>query len=267
MKIHHLNCGTLYPRFPRGTQSILYCLLAETNDGLLLVDSGFGTQDYQNPTWFTRIFISSLGMPRAVEETAAYQVERLGYSRNDVRHIVMTHLHSDHAGGLRDFPGAQVHVHRLEIEAARSPKGFIARFYDPAQWSHQPMWVIHEEADGMDWFGLSSIRIQEGLSPDVRLVPLPGHTPGHCGVAVETSQGWILHCGDATYPFYQQNDPSAPFKPLPSYVISPPKWLEKNLLGENTPVLKKLYDAHGDQIQFICSNALITFSRQEQEWQ
>src|SRR5574340_1097266 len=137
MKIHHLNCGTLYPRFPRGTQSILYCLLVETNDGLLLVDSGFGTQDYQNPTWFTKIFISSLGMHR-------------------------------------------------DVEAARSPRGFIARFYDPAQWSHQPMWVIHDEADGKDWFGLETIPIQEGLSPDVRLVPLPGHTPGHCGVAVET---------------------------------------------------------------------------------
>ncbi len=265
MKIHHLNCGTLYPRYPRGTQSILYCLLVETNDGLLLVDSGFGIQDYQNPTWFTRIFISSLGMPRLVEETAAYQVERLGYSKNNVKHIVMTHLHSDHAGGLRDFPNAQVHVHKLEYEAIQSPKGFSACFYDPAQWSHNPRWVIHEEVVELDWFGFRSIRTQEGISPDIRLIPLHGHTPGHCGVAIETSQGWLFHCGDAAYPFYQQNVPFAPFKPLPAYVMSPPKWLEKNLIGENTPMLRKLYNHHGDKIQFICSNDVITYSRQAQD--
>ncbi len=265
MNVHHLNCGSLYPRYPRGTQSILYCLLAETNDGLLLVDSGFGIQDYQNPTWFTRIFISSLGMPRLVEETAVYQVERLGYSKNNVKHIVLTHLHCDHAGGLRDFPHAQVHVHKLEYEAIRSPKGFTARFYDPAQWSHDPKWVIHEAVNALDWFGFPSIRIQEGMSPQVRLIPLPGHTPGHCGVAIETSQGWLFHCGDATYPFYQQNVPLAPFQPLPAYVMSPPKWLEKNLIGENTPRLRDLYNHHSDKIQLICSNDVITYSRQVQE--
>jgi glyoxylase-like metal-dependent hydrolase (beta-lactamase superfamily II) len=265
MNIHHLNCGTLYPRYPRGTQSILYCLLVETNDGLLLVDSGFGIQDYKNPTWFTRIFISALDMPRLLEETAVYQVERLGYSKDDVKHIVMTHLHSDHAGGLRDFPNAQVHVHKLEYEAIQSPKGFTACFYDSAHWSHDPKWVIHEEVDVIDWFGFSSIRIQEGMSPDVRLIPLCGHTRGHCGVAIETSKGWIFHCGDATYPFYQKNVPIAPFKPLPFYVMSPPKWLEKNLIGENTPLLRKLHNNHGDKIQFICSNDSITYSRQAQE--
>ena len=79
MKIHHLNCGTMFPRFPGGTQSILYCLLMETSDGLMLVDTGFGTQDYENPAWFTKLFIASLNMPCSLEETAAYQIERLGY--------------------------------------------------------------------------------------------------------------------------------------------------------------------------------------------
>ena len=70
-------------------------------------------------------------MPRLIEETAIYQVEKLGFSRNDVRHIILTHLHNDHAGGLRDFPHAKVHVHKLEYEAIQSPKGFKERFYEP----------------------------------------------------------------------------------------------------------------------------------------
>lgn len=265
MKIYHLICGTMYPRFPRGTQSILYCLLVETNDGLLFVDTGFGIQDYENPSWFTRIFISSLGIPRSLEETAACQVEKLGYTRNDVKHIVMTHLHSDHSGGMRDFPNAKVHVHTLELEATRNPKGFKERFYEPAHWSHNPDWVIHDHRNTLEWFGFHSIRIQEGMSPDIRLIPLHGHTRGHCGVAIETSTGWLFHCGDATYPFYQDNEPAAPFKPLPFYVMSPPKWLERSLIGGNTPYLRKLHEKQGDNIRFICSNDSITFSRKSQE--
>lgn len=252
----------MFPRYPRGTQSISYCLLVETNDGLLLVDTGYGVQDYENPTWFTRIFIFSLDMPRSLEETAIHQVKELGYARDDVKHIVMTHLHSDHAGGLRDFPDAQVHVHVLEYKAIQSPRGFKERFYDAAQWSHGPKWVVHEEEEQDDWFGFRNIQVQEGLIPDVRLIPLHGHTRGHCGVAIQMPGGWLLHCGDATYPFYHENEPDEPFKPLPYYVMSPSKWLEKSLIGDNTSRLKELHKKHGEEIQFICSNDVITYSRQ-----
>jgi glyoxylase-like metal-dependent hydrolase (beta-lactamase superfamily II) len=255
----------MFPLFPRGTQSIIYCLLVETNDGLLLVDTGFGIQDYQQPTRFIKLFTASLGMPCSLEETAAYQVEALGYARDDVRHIVMTHMHSDHSGGLPDFPDAQVHVHELEYEAIQRPRGFKERFYEPAHWAHHPKWVIHKDLDEMDWFGYGSIRVQEGLVPDVRLIPLPGHSRGHCGVAIETATGWLLHCGDATYPFYQENEPAPPIKPLPSYVMSPPKWLERSLVGEHTPGLRDLVEKHGDEIQFVCSNDSISYSIQRKQ--
>jgi len=262
-KIHHLNCGTMNPLFPRSTQSIIYCLLVETNAGLLLVDTGFGTRDYKQPTLFTRIFIALLGLPRSLAETAAFQVEKLGYKRKAVKHIVMTHLHSDHAGGLRDFPVAQVHVHVIEFAAIQSPKGIRARFYEKAHWDHGPKWVIHTDEESEDWFGFPSIPVQAGLLPDVRLIPLPDHTCGHCGVAVQTEAGWLLHCGDATYPFYQNNTPVPPLKPLPFYVMEPPRWLERSLEGEQTPRLKNLHQQHGDKIHLICSNDSITYSQQK----
>jgi glyoxylase-like metal-dependent hydrolase (beta-lactamase superfamily II) len=252
----------MYPLFPPGTQSISYCLLVETNAGLLLVDSGFGVQDYTQPTMFTRLFMLSLGMPRAIEETAISQVMKLGYSNDDVKHIVVTHLHSDHAGGLRDFPNAQVHVHVLEYEAVQSPQGFKERFYDASQWAHGPRWVVHDEQESGDWFGFKNSKVQDGLIPDIRLIPLHGHTRGHCGVAIQTATGWLLHCGDATYPFYIANEPAEPFKPLPFYVMSPPKWLEKSLIGENTAQLMELHTKHAEDIQLICSNDVITYSRQ-----
>lgn len=265
MKIHHLNCGTMYPRFPRGTQSILYCLLVESRDGLILIDTGYGIQDYEHPTWFTGMFIRSLGIPRLLEETAAYQVERLGFSRADVRHAILTHLHSDHAGGLRDFPEAQVHVHALEYKAIQNPRGLKERFYDRAHWSHGPRWVIHAREEKADWFGLRNLRVPEVGPLDVRLIPLHGHTRGHCGVALQTSSGWLLHCGDATYPFYQENKPVGAMKPLPNYVMAPPKWLERNLIGEHTARLKALHAAHSDEIQIICSNDSITYSMERSQ--
>jgi glyoxylase-like metal-dependent hydrolase (beta-lactamase superfamily II) len=231
---------------------MVYCLLLETNDGLLLVDTGFGLEDYRRPTRLTRAFTRLLRSPRDEAETAVAQVRELGYSPADVRHIVMTHMHIDHAGGLRDFPDAQVHIHALEHQAIMQPKGFKERFYIPAHWSHGPRWLIHQAAQE-EWYGLPSIPIRPGLRPRVRMIPLPGHSRGHCAVAVETGDGWLLHCGDATYPFFHDGHPDQP-------IDSPPMWLVDRLMGPHTARLRALHRDHGDEIQMICSHDPVSFA-------
>jgi glyoxylase-like metal-dependent hydrolase (beta-lactamase superfamily II) len=52
---------------------------------------------------------------------------------------------------------------------------------------------------GEPWFGFDSVRDLEGLPPEVLMVPLPGHTRGHAGVAVQGPEGWLLHAGDAYF--------------------------------------------------------------------
>jgi glyoxylase-like metal-dependent hydrolase (beta-lactamase superfamily II) len=207
MSIHHLNCGTMRPYWPR-VRAIVYCLLVECDDGLVLIDTGFGLQDCVGPTPLMRSFTALLRVPRSPGETAARQVVELGLAVEDVRHIVLTHLHLDHAGGLPDFPEAQVHVYRPEYEAAMRRRGLMGRFYRPEHWAHGPRWVLHDGV-GERWLGFGALPIVEGLSPRILLVPLPGHTPGHCGVAVETPSGWLLHCGDAASPFARLADPRA----------------------------------------------------------
>jgi glyoxylase-like metal-dependent hydrolase (beta-lactamase superfamily II) len=65
--------------------------------------------------------------------------------------------------------------------------------------------VIHDDdGQGEDWFGFRAVRPILGL--DIALVPLIGHTRGHCGVAVRGASGWLLHCGDA-YFHADQMDP------------------------------------------------------------
>src|SRR6476661_2401672 len=78
---------------------VCHCLLIEADDGLVLLDTGFGTEDTRDISRIGPTF--RLFAPRAVlEETALKQVEALGFSAGDVRRIVVTHLDPDHSGGL-----------------------------------------------------------------------------------------------------------------------------------------------------------------------
>ena len=47
--------------------------------------------------------------------------------------------------------------------------------------------------------GFDAVRDLAGLPPEILLVPLPGHTCGHGGVAIDTGSGWLLYCGDAYF--------------------------------------------------------------------
>jgi glyoxylase-like metal-dependent hydrolase (beta-lactamase superfamily II) len=116
----------------------------------------------------------------------------------------MTHLDLDHTGGLPDFPHARVHVLQREYEAAMMPRGFKENGrYRKAHWAHSPDCVTYQEQYNEPWFGFDSIRQLNGLPPEIMLVRLPGHSRGHCGVAIHTSDGWLLHAGD-TYYFHKQ---------------------------------------------------------------
>jgi hypothetical protein len=131
-------------------------------------------------------------------------VARLGYSPGDVRHIILTHLDVDHCGGLPDFPDAQVHVLAAELEAATAQAPSYR--YRPAHWAHGPKWATYVPEPGEEWFGFTSIQPQ-GLTADIRLIPLGGHTAGHTGVAVRDGDRWLLHCGDAYY-YHRELDPA-----------------------------------------------------------
>jgi len=221
MKIHHLNLCTMCPfggRLVSGGQGgvlaqgeiVIHALLVETaNDGLVLVDTGIGLEDMRAPRRRLGFGFVQMARPQLGEEhTAARQVERLGFSRKDVRHIVCTHLDVDHAGGLPDFPDAQIHVHRREHEAALAPKTFLERErYKQVQWAHGPKWELHE-AGGDKWFGLDSV---QAVAEDVLMIPLPGHSRGHCAVAVRADDPvgpeWLLHAGDAYFFHMEKEDP------------------------------------------------------------
>lgn len=190
---------------------VCHCLLIETpRDGLVLVDTGLGHHTLQRPEMLGSLF-RGIARPRLLqEETALSQLTALGYTRDDVRHIVLTHLDLDHAGGLADFPDAMVHVYAPEHRAAMQPDLRARARYVAEQWAHGPRWSLHDHA-GDNWFGLAGLTPLPGVAEDIMLVPLIGHTRGHAGVAVRSDEGWLLHCGDAY--FYRgqlEHEPHAP---------------------------------------------------------
>lgn len=120
MKIHHLNCGTIHTNLPY--PGVTHCLLLEGEDSLTLIDTGFGMKDYASPSRHVDLFLKVNGILRDINETAIEQVTKLGFNPQDVRQIILTHLHLDHAGGVQDFPWADVHVLEVEYETAKNPR-------------------------------------------------------------------------------------------------------------------------------------------------
>ena len=211
MRIHHLDCGPMRPpggALMDGVSSGLFgrltchCLAIETDrDGVVLVDTGFGLRDMMRP--WPRLPYLNAGVLRIRfdrDRTALRQIKRLGFSPRDVRHIVMTHLDFDHAGGLIDFPHARVHLMEAEAVAARERRTVLDRLrYRPAQWGDTSRWHTYPDRAGGRWFGFDAVIQLDNLPSEILLVPLPGHSAGHAGVAIEGPRGWVLHAADAYF--------------------------------------------------------------------
>lgn len=265
MRIHHLNCISSCPLggwlMDGQTVSSLrgrltcHCLLIETSEGLVLVDTGFGLQDVFRPRDRQSAFFLALLRPELrYEMTAFRQIQRLGYQPADVRHIILTHLDFDHAGGLDDFPQATVHLLERERVSAFAQQTWMDRQrYRPQQWSTWRRWITYEPGEGEPWFGFDAIRQLAGLPPEILLVPLIGHTHGHCGVAVQREGDWLLLAGDA-YFYHAEMDWKNP-RCTPGLRFY--QWmLEKNRDARlwNQRRLRELKRTRGDQVTIFSSH-------------
>lgn len=254
MTVHHLNCATMRPRFTPAV--VAHVLLVERADGLLLVDTGLGTGDLGSPSRVGRPFVAMMRPALSAAETAVAQVVALGYDPADVTDIAVTHLDLDHAGGLGDFPAARVHVHGNELDAATRPALRERARYLAAQWAHGPQWVRYDEP-GDEWFGFPAVT---ALADDVVLVPLPGHTRGHSGVAVRRADGhWLLHAGDAFFDARQVETPRGCNRALAAFQAA--MAVDNAARRANEERLRELVAGHPDDITVFCAHDRSSFER------
>jgi glyoxylase-like metal-dependent hydrolase (beta-lactamase superfamily II) len=225
-RIRIFNGFTCNARWPSQLRTGLVCTLLETKQGLTLIDTGPGLDDYAHPHSMLRLFQVITRMKMDPQETAINQIERLGYKPEDVRHIVLTHMHFDHCGGLPDFPHARVHVHRREYEAFTGRKRrWTDLAYIRRHIAHKPDWALYDNPEGK-FFDFDAIRLP--FDPEMWLIPLFGHTWGLCGVAVKMESGWFFNASDAGT----------------ISNVSIPTWLIKLVLGPHNGRLQQFRLAH-----------------------
>jgi N-acyl homoserine lactone hydrolase len=159
--------------------------LIETTNGRILFDVGCDyakiTESAQRAHYYdpeTFVF----GAPEMQEsQRLPHHLAKLGLTPADVDVVFLSHLHFDHAGGLCDVCGTEVHVQNDELVSAKSD-------LDPA-------YFADELSDRFPW------KIKQGeydLVPGVRAISTPGHTAGHMSMWIELPKGApVLLCGDA----------------------------------------------------------------------
>ena len=159
--------------------------LIETPNGRILYDVGCDYAKIADPVRRAHFFDPKRPQIEPPQMAAAQRIpsylQRLGLTTKDIDVVFIGHLHYDHAGGLCDVAGCEVHVQRDELAAART--GLDGGVFEV------------ELAQASTW------QLREGeyeVAPGVRAIATPGHTAGHMSMFIELAKGRpVILCGDA----------------------------------------------------------------------
>lgn len=166
-------------------QAPILAYLIETSNGRILFDVGCDYAKIADPKLRADYYENenfAFGAPDMQEpQRLPHHLAQLGLMPADVDMVFLSHLHFDHAGGLCDVCGTEVHVQQDELTAARTGEDIA---YFPSDFDGDYPWKLKQG--------------EYDLVPGVRAVSTPGHTAGHMSLWVEMPKGPpILLCGDA----------------------------------------------------------------------
>lgn len=217
MKIHAIQTGTVAIRpnqrqgkgigFARLVNTLsdrrwteplpIYAWVIEHPEGVILIDTGESAKAASPgyfPSWHP--FLKNAIFQVKPEQEVGFQLQSIGIHPNDVRWVILTHLHTDHAGGLHHFPGSEILVVRRAFELA---SGFAAqaRGFLPHHW---PSWFTPKLIDlTPNSFGVFPRSFKLTKTGDVVIVLTSGHTDTHISVVLQDSDFSYFFAGDASY--------------------------------------------------------------------
>lgn len=173
--------------------------LLESGAEIIMVDTGPSPPQVANQ-WHTYL-------EQTAEQSPKVALENAGVDVTLVKLVILTHLHWDHCHNLDLFPRAQFVVQRRELRTAIDPISTQRVPYEAGVPGLCPAWLsVFDRMEPID----GDAEIASGL----RLIVLPGHTPGLQGVLVDTTQGRHLIASDAI-PLYENlgTDETGPIPP------------------------------------------------------
>jgi len=188
-------------------------LVEHPGAGLVLVDTGFHASVAVDP----RQGMGRLGglvfkeLRMDSEQAVPGQLRERGFSPDDVDVVVLTHLHSDHASGISQFPNARFVISSAEWHAAShggSTDGYFKRQFDHA-FDYR---LLDFESDAADSFASFARSIDLFGDGSVRVVFTPGHTAGHCSVVLRLKDRDVLLASDAAYTKRTIAETALPFR-------------------------------------------------------
>lgn len=176
-----------------GDQAIDYFFwVLRSDDAIWLVDCGFDPEEGRR-------------RGRTVLVDPLDALASLGISPTEVSEIIISHGHYDHIGNLRRFPSATLTIARSELDLWTGPLAVRAQFAEPT--TPGELAYLAEIATS------ERLRLVDGptpLAPDLRVLPVGGHTPGQLVTVVEGGDRPIVLASDSLH-FYEEMDRDRPF--------------------------------------------------------
>ena len=173
----------------------IYAWVIEHPEGVILIDTGESARAMEPgyfPSWHP--YFKNVLIEIKPEQEVGPQLQKIGIHPKDVRWVIMTHLHTDHAGGLHHFPHSEIIIMERAFRLATGFMGKMLGFL-PHRF---PTWLnptlINLSPEPFGPFDASW-----KLTEDVIIVPTPGHTQAHISVILKDNGIHYFFAGDASY--------------------------------------------------------------------
>ena len=165
----------------------MHSLLLRSESEIILVDTGPPLSESGEGIVFNNVVLKN-------PVTIAKALKNEGIDAKDIKKVIVTHLHWDHAYNMELFPNAKFYIQKSEMSYCVCPMPMDVAMYSVNPGGPIPCWfkIFHQivRVDG-----------DTELVPGIRLVHTPGHSPGHQGVLIDTKCGTYFYAADH-YPLY-----------------------------------------------------------------